>query len=154
MGMISYVISSRCFCWMWPWDWLVFELSVCVCDALNYLLPLLSNMVCNNLCDSDVSELLVKCCNMWCVMLNHVRSWFVCWLVEIPRDFVGLPELYGFKYDNLITSVIVLYLCSYNLGDTITAGIGAKFNIKHVICVFRNKRFYFLKLVLTTYSHI
>jgi hypothetical protein len=28
-------------------------------------------------------------------------------LFEILRDFVGLPELYGLKYDNLITSVIV-----------------------------------------------
>jgi hypothetical protein len=27
-------------------------------------------------------ELLVKCCNIWCVMLNHVWPWFVCWLVQ------------------------------------------------------------------------
>jgi hypothetical protein len=31
---------------------------------------------------------------------------YVGWF-KIPRDFVGLPELYGFKYDNLITSMIV-----------------------------------------------
>jgi hypothetical protein len=28
-------------------------------------------------------------------------------LFEILHDFVGLPELYGLKYDNLITSVII-----------------------------------------------
>jgi hypothetical protein len=82
----------------------------CVWDGLNYLLPLLSNMVYNNLCDSDVCELLVKCCNMWYVMLNHVRSWLIVGWFEILHDFVGLPELYGLKYDNLITSVIVFVL--------------------------------------------
>jgi hypothetical protein len=44
-------------------------------------------------------------------------GWF-----EIPRDFVGLPELYGLKCGNLITPVIVfLYLCSYNLDGSVTA---------------------------------
>jgi hypothetical protein len=47
---------------------------------------------------------------MWLVMLNHYNlalcvDWF-----EIPRDFVGLPELYGLKYENLITSVIIFVL--------------------------------------------
>jgi hypothetical protein len=31
-------------------------------------------------------------------------------LFEIPRDFVGLTELYGLKYDNLITLVIIFVL--------------------------------------------
>jgi hypothetical protein len=31
---------------------------------------------------------------------------YVGWF-EIPRDFIGLPELYGLKCENLITSVIV-----------------------------------------------
>jgi hypothetical protein len=44
-------------------------------------------------------------------------------LFEISRHFVGLPELYGLKYDKLITSVIVLYLCSYNLGGSVIAGV-------------------------------
>jgi hypothetical protein len=43
-------------------------------------------------------------------MLNHYDlDLYVGWF-EIPRDFVGLPELYAFKYDNLITSVIVFVL--------------------------------------------
>jgi hypothetical protein len=33
----------------------------------------------------------------------------VC-LFEIPHDFVGLPELYGLKYNDLITSLIVFIL--------------------------------------------
>jgi hypothetical protein len=47
---------------------------------------------------------------MWLVMLNHYDlGLYVGWF-EIPRDFVGLPELYGFKYDNLITSMIIFVL--------------------------------------------
>ena len=29
---------------------------------------------------------------------------------EIPRDFIGLPGLYGFKYDGSITPVIAIVL--------------------------------------------
>jgi hypothetical protein len=43
---------------------------------------------------------------MWLVTLNYYDlDWYVGWF-EIPRDFVGLSELYGLKYENLITSVI------------------------------------------------
>jgi hypothetical protein len=53
-------------------------------------------------------------------MLNHYDlSLYVGWF-EIPRDFIGLPELYGLKCENLITSVIILYLCSYNLDGSVT----------------------------------
>ena len=31
-------------------------------------------------------------------------------LFEILRDFIGLPGLYGLKYDSLIASVIVIVL--------------------------------------------
>jgi len=49
-------------------------------------------------------------CNMWLVMLNHYDlGLYVGWF-KIPRDFVGLPELYGLKYDKLIASVIVFVL--------------------------------------------
>jgi hypothetical protein len=54
-------------------------------------------------------------------MLNHYDlGLYVGWF-EIPRDFIGLPELYGLKCENLITSVIFLYLCSYNLDGSVTA---------------------------------
>jgi hypothetical protein len=43
-------------------------------------------------------------------MLNHYDlGWYVGWF-EIPRDFIGLPELYGLKCEKLITSVIVFIL--------------------------------------------
>jgi hypothetical protein len=43
-------------------------------------------------------------------MLNHYDlGWYVGWF-EIPRAFIGLPELYGLKCENLITSVIVFVL--------------------------------------------
>jgi hypothetical protein len=39
-------------------------------------------------------------------MLNHYDlDLYVGWF-EIPRDFIVLPDLFGFKYDNLITSLI------------------------------------------------
>jgi hypothetical protein len=45
-------------------------------------------------------------------MLNHYDlGLYVGWF-EIPPDFVGLPELYGLKYDNLITLVIVFCTCA------------------------------------------
>ena len=31
-------------------------------------------------------------------------------LFEIPHDFIGLPGLYGLKYDGLIASVIAIEL--------------------------------------------
>ena len=41
-------------------------------------------------------------------------------LFEILRDFMGLPGLYGLKYDSLIASVIAMYLCSYKLDGSVT----------------------------------
>jgi hypothetical protein len=47
---------------------------------------------------------------MWLVMLNHYNlGLYVGWF-EIPHDFIGLPQLYGLKCQNLITSVIVFIL--------------------------------------------
>jgi hypothetical protein len=43
-------------------------------------------------------------------MLNHVRSWLYAGWVEILHGFIGLPGLYGLKYDNLITLVIAIVL--------------------------------------------
>jgi hypothetical protein len=47
---------------------------------------------------------------MCLVMLNHYDlGLYVGWF-EIPRDFIGLPELYGLKCEKLITLVIVFVL--------------------------------------------
>jgi hypothetical protein len=56
-------------------------------------------------------------------------------------EISGLSGLWELKYKNLITLVIVLYLRSYNLIGSVTAGIRARFNTKHVICVFKTKVF-------------
>jgi hypothetical protein len=43
-------------------------------------------------------------------MLNHYDlGLYVDWF-EISRDFIGLLELYGLKYENLINLVIVFVL--------------------------------------------
>jgi hypothetical protein len=43
-------------------------------------------------------------------MLNHVQSWlYVSWF-ETFHGFIGLPGLYGLKYDGLITLVIAIIL--------------------------------------------
>jgi hypothetical protein len=43
-------------------------------------------------------------------MLNHYNlGLYVSWF-EIPHDFIGLPELYGLRCENLITLVIVFVL--------------------------------------------
>jgi hypothetical protein len=59
-------------------------------------------------------------------MLNHYDlGLYVSWF-EISRDFIGPPELYGLKCENLITLVIVfLYLCSYNLDGAVTLTFSA-----------------------------
>ena len=67
-------------------------------------------------------------------------------LFEILRDFIELPGLYGFKYDGSITSVIAIYLCYDKLDGSVTAGIGARFNIKLVICVFKTKVLFYKNL--------
>ena len=75
-------------------------------------------------------------------MLNHyglglyVESWLKSFVI------FGLPGLWELKYRNLITSVIVfLYLRSYDLVSSVTAGIRARFDTKYVICVFKTKVF-------------
>ena len=53
---------------------------------------------------------MLKCCNEWCVVLNHydlglyVESWLKSFVIS------GLPGLWELKYRNLIASVIVFVL--------------------------------------------
>ena len=57
-----------------------------------------------------IRMLLVKCCNEWCVVLNHyglglyAESWLKSFVIS------GLSGLWELKYRNLITSVIVFVL--------------------------------------------
>jgi hypothetical protein len=43
-------------------------------------------------------------------MLNHVQSWLYVGWFEILHGFIGLPSLYGLKYDGWITLVIAIVL--------------------------------------------
>jgi hypothetical protein len=47
---------------------------------------------------------------MWLVMFNQYNLGLYVGWIEIPHDFIGLPELYGLNCENLITSVIVFVL--------------------------------------------
>ena len=74
-------------------------------------------------------------CNVTC-MLNHVRSWlFVDRLSKPVVVLDRLPSLYGLKYDSAIAYELPLYLCSYKLVGSATAGIRARFNINCHICI-------------------
>ena len=46
-----------------------------------------------------------------------------------------LPSLYGLKYDSVTTCVLLLYLCSYKLDGSATAGIRARFSINCHMCI-------------------
>ena len=72
---------------------------------------------------------------------------YVGWF-EILHDFIGLPSLYGLKYDSLIALVIGIVL-----DGSIIAGIGARFNTELVIWVFKTKVLFY-KISLITYSYI
>ena len=64
----------------------VFELSWYCFKTM--LLPLLLNLGCNNFVETPMYEnYLWTCYNMWLVVLNHVRSWFVCRFVWDPSWF-------------------------------------------------------------------
>ena len=73
-------------------------------------------------------------------MLNHVRSWL--YMDHLSRPVVvldGLPGLYGFKYDSATACGLPLYLYSYKLVGSATAGIRARFNVnchKCIWCIF------------------
>jgi hypothetical protein len=112
--------------WSWAWSfWVIFSLMLLLevnlgtgmylksekCWFQITLLPLPFNLSCNNYVELRcILNYLWNGCNMWLVMLNHYDlGLYVGWF-EMPRDFIGLPELYGLKCENLITSVIIFVL--------------------------------------------
>ena len=91
----------------------------CVCD---YFASATLNLCCNNLitpiwCRFDGNEWL---CNIRCVHVELLRSWFVASWFEVLRDFNWLPGLYGLKFGNLIACRSFLHLNSYNLVGSVT----------------------------------
>ena len=59
-------------------------------------------------------------CNIRCVYVELLRSWFVASWFEVLRDFNWLPGLYGLKLGNLIAWRSFLHLNSYNLVGSVT----------------------------------
>ena len=54
----------------------------------NYVASATSKLSCNNFIETPMYEnYLWTCCNMWLVVLNYVRSWFVRWFVWDPLWF-------------------------------------------------------------------
>ena len=68
-------------------------------------------------CRFDGNEWL---CNIRCVYVELLRSWFVASWFEVLRDFNWLPGLYGLKFGNLIAWRSFLHLNSYNLVGSVT----------------------------------
>ena len=78
-----------------------------------------------------------------------------CMLVE-SRPFVvldGLPGLFGLKYDSATACGLQLYLCSYKLVGSATAGIREGSTLI-ATCVFKTKVSVFQNQFLATYSYI
>jgi hypothetical protein len=72
-----------------------------------------TNLVCNILFWTlmDVIRMpLVKCCNEWCVVLNHYDLGLYVESCLKSLEISGLLGLWELKYRNLITSVIVFVL--------------------------------------------
>jgi hypothetical protein len=65
-------------------------------------------------------------------MLNHYDLGLRVGWFEIPRDFIRLPKLYGFKYGSLITSVIVFVLV---LPSDIDLWVGKDMKA-YLLCIF------------------
>ena len=78
----------------------------------------------------------------------YVASYTILVVVNrLSRPIVvldGLPGLYGFKYDSATAYGLPLYLYSYKLVGSTTAGIGARFNVK-LSQVYLKQKFLFSK---------
>ena len=80
-------------------------------------------------------------CNMWLVMLNHYD--LGCMQVGLISFMVSV-DYWGYMGSSMMVwslRWLLSYLCSYKLVGSVIAGIRARFNIKHVICVFKTKVF-------------
>ena len=88
----------------------------------------------------------------WMVMYlwTLCNMWHVCWIMYDLHCMLAMnrdPSWYStdyrvYKGSSMTVWLILrllLYLCSYKLDGSVTAGIGARFNTKLVIWVFKTK---------------
>jgi hypothetical protein len=93
------------------------------CGSKTMLLPLFLIWVVITYSYSEVWELLMICCNRWCVMLNHYDlGLFSVWF-EIPHDFVDYRSYMGSSLRIWSLRWLFLDLCSYNLDGSVTRGL-------------------------------
>ena len=104
---------------------------VCVLYFRTKMLPLLVNLVCNNFKHSDVfGECFRTGCIYECWPLNLLRSWLYVrymWF-EILWDFTDYQDYMGLSWMVWLCEWSLSGLISYNLGGSVTAGIGARFS--------------------------
>jgi hypothetical protein len=112
-------VCFKLLCFRYFWTWVV--------------ITLLNFDVCWTTCEMDVTYDLL----CWITMILS------CMLVGLKSLVISLDywSYMGSSMTILSLRWLFLYLCSYNLGGSVTAGIGARFNIKHIICVFKTKAF-------------
>jgi hypothetical protein len=112
-------VSFKLFCFHYFWTWVV--------------ITLLNSDVCWTTCEMDIT----------CDLLCWITTILACMLVGLKSLVISLDYQSYMGSSMTIWSLrwLFLYLCSYNLCGSVTTGIGARFNIKHVICVFKTKAF-------------
>ena len=77
----------------------------------NYVASATSKLSCNNFIETQMYEnYLWTCCNIWLVGWIMYDLGLYVGLFEILHDLIGLPGLYGLKYDGLIASMIAIVL--------------------------------------------
>ena len=78
-------------------------------------------------------------CELYVMCGMYVESCTILVVVNrLSRPVVvldGLTGLYGFKYDSATACGLPLYLYSYKLVGSATAGIGARFNVIYHKCI-------------------
>ena len=84
-------------------------------------------------------------CNMWLVMLNHVRSWFVCWFVWDPSWFHRTTEFIRAQvwwFDRFGDCYCTCALINWTVLLQLALEQGSTLNLSHG---YLKQRFYFIK---------
>ena len=84
----SILVCLGCICWTWSCNWHVYKLRVWDVLKLYFFRYWIWTSCCNNYIWTPMYvELLLNFMLLVTCMLNHVWSWFVCWLwIEVLRD--------------------------------------------------------------------